>query len=149
MLENTKREIKFLPAYDKRKSEDGKNYGVHGCDISFAIIGEDTAIRLMVFSNWHLIHVREEFDMGPFGRYPYWHPDSAGVSYHAKSRSAKALLGGNYTTEHCDLFNKEECSSDCSYNALGNDEWYKILTEKGSNGLFEKLEELYVERFGN
>lgn len=132
--------ITIRPAFDKRISDDGKNYGIHGCNMIFDLVitSRKTAIRLTFFTNWHLPDVRRELDdklrTGQLNlAFPYYHAEGAGLSTHHAAKP-----DDNNATE-CDIFGF--CVGSTMFNEPFDS--YKVLTERGSDGIFDELEKYW------
>lgn len=84
-----KREIRFIPAYDKRNSDPKKNYGIHGVTLAFYLSGDKGTIQFVVYTNWHLEKVQKELDAkhnySEGGRWLHLscHPQPADIGYHS------------------------------------------------------------------
>lgn len=84
------RKIVFHPAFDKRSQDPKNNYGIHGAEIQFQLIGPEGGITYTIFTNWHLPHVQEETDRKELSsesylRYMFHKPQTAGLDGHWKT----------------------------------------------------------------
>ena len=80
------REIVWRAAYDKRDPEPAKNYGIHGLDMTWYLHGSNGTIQFVVFTGWHLKHVKAELDARlPSREFPHLlcGPTAADIGYHA------------------------------------------------------------------
>ncbi len=152
-----KRQITISSAYDKRSEDPKKNYGIGSCRIYFAVIGEDGAITVNFFTNWYLPSTIKEYaEEGIFINRLDGIKDkfktqidllntketiySGSWDYHSKKKKHKyltKLTGCEFTGGDC--YGEGSC--------LRADDYLKLLFEKGSEGVFEKLEEDYKEEF--
>lgn len=140
------RETKFLPAYDKRNDPKG-NYGIHGADLRMYLKGELGTVQFVIYTNWHLPHVQNELIHrnlnSEIGIRCAFTPQPADIGYH----SPKPMWEGQEPmTNSCECLGGVPCYYDGS--GLYAEEIYKVLVEKGSEEVWEKLEEYYVDVFG-
>ena len=143
---NMEREIKFLPAYDERNNPKG-NYGIHGVDLRMYLKGELGTVQFVVYTNWHLPHVQEELlntsKCDKLSIKCNFEPMPADVGYH----SPKPIYEGQEIMSDCC-----EClgGKPCYYGGSGlyAEKIYKVLVEKGSDEVWKKLEEYYIDIFG-
>jgi len=77
-----KQKVFFLPGYDKRSKDPGKNYGIHGMHLMFALCGEGTNSATITFeinTNWYPKSATTEWDVagetrhGSYGWGIYYH----------------------------------------------------------------------------
>ena len=54
--------IEWSPAFDKRDPDPKKNYGIHGMELCFVLIGPKGATQFVIFTNWMLPQVRAPWD---------------------------------------------------------------------------------------
>jgi hypothetical protein len=127
--------------FDMRHAEDGKNYGIHGLDIWFILIGPKGAVQFAVTFPTYLPHV-ELYDR------PDWtyQPKISGfdVGYH----SPKPMYE-DQAESACELLEGGKCYYDGS--SLQADDWVKeLFSTKGERIeplLWAKLEQEYKDRF--
>lgn len=136
-----KKKISIRPAYDKRNSDPNKNYGIHGSDLLFTLIGDKGAVTFLLYTNWHLPHVVDEFERRP--DHIICRPLPADIGYH----SPYAMYEGQEPREKVCEYIGVPCYTDGS--ASYADEFYKELVEKGSKGLWRKMKKYYESRFEN
>src|SRR5580658_1158846 len=134
-----KKKIAIRPAFDKRSSDPRKNYGIHGCDMLFTLIGEKGAVTFLIYTGWHLPHVRKEFEMRM--DHTFCHPMAADIGYH----SYYPMYEDHEPREKICEYLGVPCYTDGS--ALYAEEFYLELVEKGSKGLWKKMIKYYKERF--
>jgi hypothetical protein len=130
-MSDFKREITVAPAYDLRD----KGCGIHGCEMQFVLSKDGRGVTFEVYTNWMLPHVQEETNARAF-RPSMYLPMGAGVSYHDQ----RAHYEGQHCRDDCTVTGGV-CYSDGSY-TMGDD-LMRLLIEKGSDGVWAKLEELY------
>lgn len=140
------REIKFLPAYDKRNDPKG-NYGIHGVDLRMYLKGELGTVQFVVYTNWHLPHVQEELlnrnTNDRLGIKCTFTPMPADIGYH----SPKPMWEGQEPMSNsCECLGGIPCYYDGS--GLYAEKIYEVLVEKGSEEVWKKLEEYYIDVFG-
>jgi hypothetical protein len=149
MREDLKHEIRFIPAFDKRDPRPNKNYGIHGANLAFYLSNGKQAVQFVLYTNWHLPHIREEAKKDPKHiaakmAYPfeYWMmPQPADVGYHSP---VPQYEGQEPLTEDCE-FTGGTCYYDGS--GLQAEGLFELLIAKGSDGLWEELERRYAELF--
>lgn len=134
--------IEFSPAYDKRDSDPNKNYGVHGVELRMVLKGELGATQFLLYTNWQLPDVTKEFreKLTP-DKYFLFEPLPADLGYH----SPKPIYEGQTSMGPCPYLNNQPCYYDGS--GLNAERIYKVLLEKGSDGVWEELEKYYKEIF--
>ena len=72
-----KREIVIKPAFDKRDTDPKNNYGIHCCEMVFYLIKDGKAVQFVIYTDFHLKHVREEMK-----EKSHWDSMGADVGYH-------------------------------------------------------------------
>jgi len=135
------RRVEFGPAWDKRHSDPDKNYGVHGVDLRFYLVGERGAIQFVVYTGWMLPAVQEEFDARPiYPGSPYLNhkPMPADLGCHSK----KPMYEGHEPMSSCHLFDEP-----CYYDGSGclAEGVFEVLLNEGSEGVWRELEKWYHE----
>lgn len=141
------RETKFSPAWDKRDPNPSKNHGIHGVDLRMYLKGELGTVQFVLYTNWHLPHVKEELlNMNlnnKFGIKCSFTPMPVDVGYH----SPKPIYEDQESmTDNCECLDGKPCYYDGS--SLHAEEMYKVLVEEGSDEVWKKLEEYYIGVFG-
>ena len=141
MAEILERKLEITPAYDKRSMEPGKDYGVHGVEMRWYVVGPAGAIQFVLYTNWHLKHVQDEQDARLDRRFPHLscHPMPADIGYHSH---VPHYEGHTPMSKECHIL-KGPCYYDGS--GLQADDFYRILVEHGGDVLWEALEKRYVE----
>ena len=132
------RRIEFKEAYDKRDPNPAKNYGIHGCDMRWYLIGEHGAVQFVVFTNWYLPHVSKELEeRGHLGA-----PIPADLGYHSKIARYE---GQEPMDDECNVIGCQ-CFYDGS--SLNAEPIYRALVAEGSEAVWKELEAYYVDTFG-
>ena len=133
-----KREIKFIPAYNKV----AEGFGRHGMDILWVLSGPEGAITLRMFTNWYTPEDQKEFHRKPSGyfqRYP-WGVD---LSYH----SHVPHYEGQSYNEHCIFLEGKPCYAEGT--SIGADEIMDDFILQGEDVIWKKLEEWYESKLKN
>jgi hypothetical protein len=138
------RQVKFYPAYDKRNSDPKKNYGIHGVDMRFLLTGEKGVIQFVIFTNWYLPNVKEEFEAKrQFSQYNAFTPMPADVGYHSYTPMYE---GQNVASESCEYLGGKPCYYDGS--GLYAETVFDVLVKDGDEAVWKLLEESYYDHFG-
>lgn len=143
--------IDITPAYDKRDPEPSKNYGIHGCDLRMILKGDKGAVQFIVFTNWHLLHVTEEFvnktiHKNVLDKYDIicsFLPTPVDIGYHSP---VPRYDGQDMVTDSCKYLDGRPCYYDGS--GLEAERVYNILLKDGSDGVWAELERYYNDLFG-
>ena len=144
MAEEFERRVKLNPAFDKRHADDGRNYGIHGVDLAFYLIGEHGATDFVIYTNWQLPEVTREMEARPSsGQFPHLvcHPLPANIGYH---RTTPAYEGQECYIETCELLGGKPCYSDGSGTMAR--EVFEMLLREGDAAIWRELEHWYRER---
>lgn len=136
MQKALERIVKWAPAWDRRNSDSGKNYGVHGVELLFAVKGERGAAGFTIYTNWHLPHVVAEFRANGA---KYLQPLPADVGYHALTPQYEGQQ-----ERPCGLTATGKCYYDGS-GLAAYDLFDKFVTE-GEEAVWQELERWYEER---
>ena len=128
--------VKFAPAFDRRSSDQKKDYGIGSMICWMILKGDNGAVQFVFNTNIYLPHVKEEF------RKTRYDPQPGGwdVGYH----SLTPRYDGQ-TSLDCSLLETGKCYYDGS--SLRAEEWFKILIEKGSAEIWKMLENEYKKLF--
>jgi hypothetical protein len=136
------RRVEATAAFDKRHPNPSKNYGIHGVEFRFSLIGETIAVSFGVSTGWHLPSVVgvEGETMHDYRRalhefdHPGLHPMPMSLNFHIAEPLA-------YMPEEearpCDLLPGGKCWGDVSF--LGADRPFFALVEGGLEGMWERL----------
>lgn len=129
--------------FDLRHTDAGKNYGIHGLEVCFILVGKKGATQFMVHFPVFLPHVQKELDKDPTTRF-FNRISGFDVGYHA--------LTPQYEDQRqmdCDLLPDGKCYYDGS--GLQADQWVnEIFSIKGKtleDEIWNRLEIEYTERF--
>ena len=140
MQENFEQIMEFTPAYDKRDPDPKKDYGIHGVNLRFVLKGSKGAVQFLLFTGWHLPHVREELE----GRDPILsQPIPADVGYHSPIPLHEWQIEPDF--ESCDYLDGKPCYYDGS--GLAADDAFNALTENGDEGVWQYLRRYYQAIF--
>ena len=100
--------------------------------------GDKGAVQFVLYTNWQLPHVAEEFSKRGYNREPM----PVDVGYHSLS----PLYEGQEICNHtCEYLNGKPCYYDGS--GLQAERVYEILLKEGSEGVWKELESRYNELF--
>jgi len=133
-----KREVKFLPAFDRRHKDPKKNYGIHGVELCFYLTGDKGVVQFILYTNWNLPHIDTQ-DWPEIIKKPM--PADLGC------HSPKPMYEDQFSTDDCRLLPGKTCYYDGS--TLSADKAYKVLISGGSEGLWKFLEDYYKDVFVN
>lgn len=147
-----KRKLEFIPAFDKRSKDPNKDFGIHGVEMRWYILGPEGAIQFVLYTNWQLPHIFKEWIGTEFSfqsnrmfnateASALFQPLPVDVGYHSPK---KMYRGQRLMTKDCPIL-KGKCYYDGS--ALAADKYFNILIEKGGEALWEALEEYYKKTF--
>ena len=134
------REVKVIPAYDKRDADPKKNYGIGAVRIAFYLKGPKGAIQFVIGTNWYLPSAREALLTGE-GRAAEMIPMGIDVGYHS---SIPMYEDQTVSFEDCDVL-----GGPCFYDGstLWAEDWVPKFVEGGTDWLWPKMEEEYYARF--
>jgi hypothetical protein len=152
-LPTFERQVTFRAAYDRRDPDPGKNYGVHGVEIRFVLIGPKGAAQFLLYTNWMLPHVQKERDEYTLDKIlagdrlyrddPFYShkPMAADLGYHAR----EPRYEGQKKYDVCDFI-----EGGCYYDgSTSNAEpVFDRLLHEGEDGVWAELEDYYRNRFG-
>jgi len=133
------RRIEFSQAYDKRHPNPKKNYGIHGLEMRFYLIGKEGAMQFVIFTNWMLPHVEMK-------HHENWCPNkpmAADVGYHSRKEMYKDQT---VMTGDCPII-----GGPCYYDGSGlmAEDVFKIFVAHGSEGMWKDLERRYKTTFND
>lgn len=135
-----KRLIEWEPAYDRRHTDPAKNYGIGSMSIRFVLIGEHGAVQFLLFTGWHLEHVRKEHCDSPY----FGEPMAADLGYHSYEPQYE---GQSAITDSCPYLNGAPCYYDGS--GLAAERVFETFLSGGEEALWKELEEYYHDTFGS
>jgi hypothetical protein len=121
------REINVIPAFDKRN----EGRGQHNAEMDFILKSSMGAFVLKINTGW-LLNKKEQNGIS------HIFPSGGYIGFHF-------LQQGDYgfQTEKCEYLNGKSCYGDGSF--CDAHQYAKILVEKGSDAVFEKMEERFIE----
>lgn len=137
---NREHRIEITPAFDRRHPDPSKNYGIHGVEMKFLVIGAEGAIQFVLYTNWMLPHVAAELKRKHSN--PFSEPMPADLGYHSR---VPMYEDQSQVTQECPYIGGEACYYDGT--SLGAEKPWQILIENGGDGLWEFLEGEYARRF--
>jgi hypothetical protein len=141
MAEKFEQRVTFTPAYDRRHADPNQNYGIHGVECRFELIGAQGATQFVIYTNWHLPEVTKELDRRPVSReFPHYgcHPLPADLGYH---RATPAYEGQASLTEECEFVGGHPCYYDGS--GLQAQDLFDTFTREGDAAVWRELERFY------
>lgn len=134
------RRVVFAPAFDKRDPNPSKNYGIHGVDMRMYVIGPRGAVQFVLYTGWHLPHVREELDARPSRKRCLDHPMPADLGYHSPIPTYEGQE--EWGRDNCELLG---CRCYYDGSGLNAERIYEVLLREGSEGVWRELEAYYDE----
>ena len=136
------KEIKFIPAFDRRNPDPHKNYGVHGMEIRFHLIGPKGVVQFVVYTNMHLPKVSDElWEKTRLGSFNPFRPMGADIGYHSHTPQYE----GQRKMDDCQ-FIEGGCYYDGS--SLQAEEFMPTFLSGGEDAVWKMLEERYKQMFG-
>lgn len=144
------RKFSMRGAYDLTRPKTSNNYGIHHMEMYFAVVGPKGAISITVSPKWYLPqNAQSSFEMYTKG-YPWdpieelMLPDITDVGIHSE---APLDPESEYDNErNCHLTHSGKCHYDGT-SLWGNEGWRLGFLHGGSNWLYRKMEDYYMERF--
>ncbi|MBU0959822.1 MAG: hypothetical protein KKB31_07785 [Nanoarchaeota archaeon] len=139
--------VTMAPAFDRRNQDPSRNYGIQGVDLRMVLKGPDGVVQFLLYTNWMLPHVQDEMDSKPLDtRFPYvFHkPLPADVGYHSK---VPRYEGHEPAHDYQCPYTDGVCYRDGS--VLAAKDMYRVLCERGSDGVWEELESYYHKIFAD
>jgi hypothetical protein len=136
------RVVTIRPAFDKRHADPSKNYGIHGADMVFTLVGPAGATYFVAYTNWYLPHVARELrskvepDHNPF------EPMGAEVGYHSPTPQREGQESRN---DACEYLDGKPCYCDSS--ATAGDKMMALLIAKGDEAMWAELRQWYDDQF--
>jgi len=135
------RKVSFSPAFDRRDPNPKKNYGIHGVNINFSVVGPAGGVTYTIYTNWQLPHVQAETDAKELFsgscRYMFHKPLSAGLNGHWKVPRYE----GQSSIANCKITGGD-CY--CGGTSLTEDLFNRFVAE-GDSAIWQTLEERYED----
>ncbi len=122
-----KKEVRFVPAYDKRNDPEG-NFGIHGVAVAFFLSGPKGGAEVKITTNWYLPQNRSANKCESFG---------SGIIYHAKTPQHE---NQSVSSEECKLTGGV-CYCDGWY--AEGDELFEKMIAGGDKVIWARLQEVY------
>lgn len=138
------RRVTFRPAFDRCAHDPSKNYGIHGVEVLFLLLGPKGATQFLLYTNWMLPagncpigldHTRRGSDHRLF-----CDPMPADLGYHSPSPRYE-----DQSSYECDVLPAGRCHYDGS--SLNAVRVYQRLLREGSDGVWAELESFYRSLF--
>lgn len=141
--------LKISGAYDGRSHP--KNYGIGSMQIYFAVKGERGGVSCNFATSWYMPQNQAStFAMLTKG-YPFnpyeelMQPKGTDVSFHSKVPTYENEEFPQQPIEDCPL---TDGPCYCDGSALwAQEEWLPVFLAEGSEGIFKRLEQLYLHEF--
>lgn len=134
------RKVEITPAFDKRDPNPGKNYGIHGAEIRFVLLGSAGAVQFLLYTNWMLPHVQRELD-AKHSNHSHCHPLPADLGYH----SLTPRYEGQESRPDCQYLDGKPCYYGGS--GLNAQRVYDVMVAEGGEAMWRALEDYYAETF--
>lgn len=135
-----KREIRFIPAYDKRHTDPSKNYGVGALQVCFYLTGDEGCVQFTFSTGMYPRHVEAEWVGQPRRRYPDW------MAYDIGYHSPEPMYDGQEPiTNSCERLDGKPCYYDGS--SLNADRYLDALMTEGDEKVWEMIEDYYRSVF--
>jgi hypothetical protein len=138
------RRVDATAAYDKRHPQPSKDYGIHGVEFRFCLIGDAAAVSFGISTGWHLpsvVGVNEDSRpaytqaLAQFNRGIGSYPLPMSMHFHV------ATPIHDYLAEHepneCDLLPGGKCYGDVTF--TGSDRPFFALLRGGLDGMWKEL----------
>lgn len=134
-LKDGERAMWVLPAVEARDVDPSKDFGIHGCELRFAMCKGKRAVSVSFFTDWLL----PETKIGNISRNDKIFPMCAGFYYHSDIRTNEYQ---SYTKD-CSL-SGGQCYGECG-SALYGDKILERMLREGSNGVWDELEKAFSD----
>lgn len=131
-----RREVRVLPAFNKRNTDPKKDYGIGSARIWFALIGPEAAVTYSVSTGMYLPTVSEELERTSH-RFNPFAPTAGPISVH----SPYPLYEG-HTADECEYLPGGKCYSDGAFCA-GSD-LLTVMLRDGDEAVWSTLEEWHA-----
>lgn len=138
-----KKEIKFLPAWDRRK----EGNGIGACRVSFVLKGRHGAVTFQLGTGWYLPQNREWTTNNQFVQEFIAKPFIYDVGYHSY-KPMPHMKGDehDFVMHKCCFLEHKDCYYEGSAYSYMNDV-FDVLIAEGTDGLWALLEQLYRDYF--
>lgn len=130
-MDNFRREIKFIPAWDK-----GPKYGKHSMEIHFYLYGDKGMVQFKFATHWYLDTARSfRANLTP--------PYGVDVGYHSPT---PMYDGQEAVSDDCPFL-----GGTCYYDGSGllANDYLEILIQEGDESVWGKMEQYYKDRFND
>jgi uncharacterized protein (TIGR02996 family) len=135
------RRVECSPAFDRRSSDPAQNYGVGCAKLRWILIGPKGAVQFVLYTNWHLPHVADEFEASTH-RSTLLRPLPADVGYHSLQPRYE---GQEVMDEACRYLDGRPCYYDGS--SLTAQTAFTALVASGDDAIWGLLESYYADTF--
>lgn len=148
--------VNFYPAWDKRNLDSQKDYGIHCVEIYFVLKGIEGAVSFTILSGWFLSNTTDKllrstehkseshFGVGDFFMC-HFQGRGVDVSYHSLRPLKEWHKSEEPSTKKCEWLEGKPCW--CDGSSLNAKRIFNILVERGSNAVWQELENYYNETF--
>lgn len=127
-----KRGFQLVPGYDYRSNHEMVKYGQHPPEMYFFVQGDKGAVVATVSTGWYL-----DGKVSASSLY-------ANIAYHEELTIQNSSENEYCISDNCEYLEGRAC---CGHTIYVTD-FLTILREQGLDGIYEKLESLYLENFG-
>lgn len=127
------RRIQLTKAWDRRDKDPAKDYGVHGVEVVFTVIGELGAVQWRLMTPWVLPKTQK-----------WWDEINNTTGYTMMPCPAPLIWHERVADGHgqkCDVLGYCRCEQAGSF--MSAHDIYVTLTEKGDDGVWAILEAAY------
>lgn len=132
--------------FDRRHTDDQKNYGIGGLDVWFILKGPRGAVQFAVNFPQYLPHIDREYPP----KFPDWNERKRIMGFDVGYHALEPQFEGQTQMGDCDVFDGKPCYYDGS--GLRADTWvdeiFSVRGKRPEDILWAKLEEEYYELFG-
>lgn len=136
-----RRRIYLAGAFDRRDPDPRKNYGIHGMDLRFVLIGPQGAVQFVCYTGMQLPHVRKEFFHKRRNEtYDLGASMGADIGYHA----IEPRYEGQSEME-CEYTGTGKCYYDGT--SLGAEDFMPTFLAGGDEAVWTMLEDRYASTF--
>jgi hypothetical protein len=147
MIEQTmpngfRRRIYLNGAFDRRHPDPSKNYGIHGMDLRFVLLGPKGAVQFVCYTGMQLPSVREElWRKRRTEQYDLGAPMGADIGYHAIEPQYEGQ-----SQMDCEYTGTGKCYYDGT--SLGAEGFMPTFLAGGDEAVWTMLEDRYASTFG-